>query len=192
VPDPAKSEEENAAAKAAHDATKPAPATDPAANAALTAPLDFKTLTIPEGFQVDEALAARFTEVVNDDKLSRAERAQKLIDLQAELMTGLSEKGKTAWDDLQQDWKTKVQSDSEIGGAKLPTVLQDIGSILDQYGTPELREVFTLTGAGNHPAMVKFLYKIAGKLKEGSPVSGAPAAQPGGDAKTLYPNTQLT
>lgn len=192
VPDPAKSAEENATAKAAHDATKPAPVAPAAADPALTAPLDFKSIKIPEGFQVDEALSNEFTEIVNDDKLSRADRAQKLIDLQAKLMSGLSERGKTEWNNLQADWTQKTQADPDVGGAKLPAVLQDIGTILDTYGTPELREVFTLTGAGNHPEMVKFLYKIAGKLKEGGPVSGAPTSQPGGDAKSLYPNTQLT
>jgi len=188
VPDPAKSEADNATAKAAHDATKPAaPAAAPDPKA--VAPIDFsKDIKLPEGFVADEALSKEFTDVINDDKLSRAERAQKLIDLQAKAMASLSEAGKTAWNTLQTDWQAKVQADPDVGGAKLPSVLQNISTLLDNYGTRELREVFTLTGAGNNVEMVKFLNKIAAKLNEGGPVSGAPPNTAPG-AKNLYNNT---
>ena len=114
VPDPAKSEADNATAKAAHDATKPAaPATAPDPKA--VAPIDFsKDIKLPEGFVADEALSKEFTDVINDDKLSRAERAQKLIDLQAKAMASLSEAGKTAWNTLQTDWQAKVQADPDV------------------------------------------------------------------------------
>lgn len=195
VPDATKTADENAAAKTAHDATKPAPVAETPeaklAREAAIAPLDFKNIKVPEGFTVDEAVSKEFTDIVNDDKLSRADRAQRLIDLQAKFFSDVATKRNEAWNTMQTDWQAKVQADPEIGGAKLPGNLNAISNLLTTYGSPELREVFTFTGAGNHVEMVKFLTKIAAKLGEGGPVSGSPGDKDGG-SKVLYPNTSLT
>jgi len=194
VPDPAKSDEENAAAKTAHDATKP-PAPEPVkppAAAELT-PIDFsKDVKLPEGFTVNETQSKEFTDIVNDHSLSRAQMAQKLVDLQAksitELTTALSEKGKTDWDKVQTDWRKQCQQDPVIGGDKLPATEAAIGRLLDTFGDREARAAFDLTGAGNHPAIVRMLTKIGAKLNEPAP---PPPPNPGNTeadaARKMFP-----
>lgn len=187
VPDTAKSADENAAAKTAHDATKPAPV----AEAAPTfTPIDFaKDVKLPEGVVVDENVSKEFTAIVNDPKLSRAEMAQKLVDLQiknaGDASTKLSETGKQNWETLQTDWQKLCQTDPDIGGDKLPVAEQNIGRLLDTFGTPALRAVFDLTGAGNHPEMVKFMNKVQVKLDEYKEPSPPPPPNAGSTDQSL-------
>lgn len=193
VNDDTKSVEENAAAKTAHDATKPAAA--PAATP--VAPLDFaKDIKLPDGFEVDEGAAKEFSEIINDSALTPAARAQKLIDLQAKTFTSIAEARNTAWDDLQKDWAGKVQSDPVIGGEKLATVSAGIGRLIDTIGASisptaarEFREVMNLTGAGNHPAVVHFMNVFATKLNEGGPITPpAPPPEQKSAAEVLFPS----
>lgn len=181
APDATKTAEENTALKAAHDATKPttAPAVVPAASV-LTA-IDFaKDIKLPEGFVVDKPTSDEFTNIVNDHTLTRPQMAQKLVDLQTKALTSLSEKGKADWETLQEDWRTKTHADPVVGGNNFAAVEANISRLLTTFGDTELRSVFDLTGAGNHPRMVKFLNAIAVKLNEPLP---SPPADPSGGVK---------
>jgi len=151
-------------------------------------PLTFEALKMPEGFTVDEDTSKSFVELMNDDKLTTAERAQKLIEMQSSLLTKAGETLQKQWSDQQTAWQEEVRADPEIGGDKLEPALGKISQLLDKYGSPELRGVFDATGAGNHPQIVKFLHKIANDLSEGTPVSGAPASAEPSLAQQLYPS----
>lgn len=150
-------------------------------------PIAFDKLTLPEGLEIPPEMGAKFTEILNDADLTPAARAQALIDLQAQVAKEASEKGSQAWADLQTKWQDEVKSDPEVGGTKLEPMLTSISQLLDQYGTPELREVFATTGAGNRVEVVKFLGKIAADLAEGKPALGAPTT-PSITAASLYPS----
>lgn len=133
-----------------------------------------------------------FLGIMNDDKLSGAERAQKLVDLQANTLKSMSEKAVADWDKLQETWQGEVKADPTVGGDKLEANLGKISTLINTFGTPEVREIFSQTGAGNNVHMVKFLTKIAAALGEGTPT---PAAVPAGGAKTLaqkmYPSMKV-
>ena len=51
------------------------------AEAAQPEPLKAEDITIPEGVEVDAELGKSFVDILNDEKLSRKELAQKLFDL---------------------------------------------------------------------------------------------------------------
>lgn len=153
-------------------------------------PLTADSIKIPEGMVVDEPLRDKFLEVMNNAELAPQARAQALIDLQAEVAKAVSERGNKLWQDMQETWVKDAQTQF---GAALEPALGNISKLLDQYGgTPEqvkeLRDVFTLTGAGNHPAMVRFLDNLGKPLREGSAKSGAPSGSQRSAAERLYPN----
>jgi hypothetical protein len=125
---------------------------------------------------------------MNDEKLTPAERAQKLVDIQTGLMTKVAEANYKAWTDLQDKWQEEVRADPEIGGEKLAPALGEISKLLDRYGSPELRLALTETGAGNHPQVVRFLHKLAKDLGEGGPVLGAPTTAKESLADRMYPS----
>lgn len=150
-------------------------------------PFKVEEIKLPEGVEVDPELQKGFVELVNKHGLSR-EAAAELVTLQANAMKAVSDKSNGAWDEMQTTWQKEVSADPDVGGAKQETVLSAISKLVDHYGTPELRGVFDLTGAGNNVHVIKFLAKIAADLGEPGPVSGRPAGTPKDAATILYPN----
>lgn len=123
-----------------------------------------------------------FLGVMNDATLDGPGRAQKLVDLQTKAMTAMSEKAVADWTKLQETWQEEVRNDPVVGGEKLDANLGKISTLINVHGSPEVRDIFSQTGAGNNVHMVKFLTNIANALGEALP---APAAAPPGGAKSL-------
>lgn len=150
--------------------------------AAEFVPLSADDLTIPEGFEADDEIRDKFLDVVNDQEMSAKDRANALIELQAETIRQASERISEAWTQQREAWVEEVKADPEIGGDKFEPTMGKISKLLNEFGDPNLREqVFDITGAGDHPLMIKFLAKVADALSEGTPVSG----DAGGDKLTL-------
>lgn len=169
----------------------PAPETPPAEPAPAVeplAPLSFENIKLPEGLTIPDEDRTAVLDIMNDDKLSGADRLQRLVDFQGQVMQRAAEANFKAWTDLQSQWQDAVRADPEIGGDKLQPALGEISKLVDKYGSPELREAMDTTGAGNHPAIVKFLSKVAKDLSEGGPVLGAPSSAKESLADRMYPS----
>ena len=150
-------------------------------------PLTAEDLKFPDGMQVDDAARDDFLGILNNRELTPAQQAQALVDLQAKVATQASEAGSQAWTTLQETWVKDVKADPDVGGAKLEPALASIGKLIESHGSPELRAVMDLTGAGNNVHVIKFLSNIAKTLTEGGHVSGAPGATEQSVADLLYP-----
>lgn len=188
APDPAKSEADNAAAKAEHDKGKPAEGKK------LDAPVAFEAdkIKLPEGFTKDDESFGKFGEIMNDSKLSPTERGQKLVELQAEVAKKASEAGTKAWNDLQDQWVRDVKADKEIGGDKLIPTQQVISKAIDALG-PDSAKAFRLaldyTGAGNNPAIIKGLAAMGKLLTEGGHITGNPPKTGKTIQEEFFPNS---
>lgn len=167
---------------------------EPPAQAALFDPAAWKA---PEGVKIDEEKLKGFAEVVNDQKLSGAERGAKLLSLYQEAMDGATKQvtdyNAKAWADTIGRWEKTVKADEEIGGDKLEPALQSIGrmlNVLGPEGSAAFKAAMTVTGAGSHPAVVKGMAKLAELLTEGNHIPGSPG---GGKAKSIgsifFPNS---
>lgn len=139
---------------------------------------DPESLTLPEGFQKDEAHFAQFTEWAKEAGINQPQ-AEKLIGLHAEAVKQLTESTTRAWEEQNNVWINEVKADKELGGANLTTVKQTIAKVLDNpdLSDPKFREALDYTGAGNNPAVIRTLYRMAQKLTEGASVAGEPAAR---------------
>jgi len=118
---------------------------------------------------------------------------QKLIDFHvAEIKTAAERVADQQWEVFnrtQTEWKKAFAEDPEIGGNRIETTLAECGSIIEQFGgkvdpqtgmanpeqVAELRKVLSATGAGNHPAVIRWVHNVARALGEGRPV---PAPRP--------------
>lgn len=159
-----------------------APAEDEAASAD-TPPVpafDVGALTIPEGFALPEELGKIFGDVLNDDKLSPQERGQQLLDMyikntgetQVAQVAAAEAAAKETWKTMNNEWRDQIKSlpefkadpDGEAG--KVLQALTTIGA------GPEFFAALDLTGAGNHPAILQVLHRLAKPLFEGSAVGG--------------------
>lgn len=156
------------------------------------APLTLEAIKLPEGVKSDDPLVKEYVDLQNDTKLSQAERANKLLELYGKATKAASEQGSKAWDDLRTNWQKEIKNDPEIGGAKFEESHAAVGRVLDHFGDKAVRDAFDTTGAGDNPAIFKFLVKIGGLLKEGTPKPGTPSSLPKTHAEILYPNQGKT
>ena len=167
---------------------------EPLVGAQVSAPVTMENLKFPENAEIDQDMANSLLGVLNDQNLPPAERAQALVDLHLKSVESASERASQFYRELQDEWVG--QAIQEFGGEdKLRPMLGAISLLIDEYGgTPEqrteLRDLFSLTGAGNSPRMVGFLYNLSKELsKEGKPMTGGQPATAGRTAaEILYPN----
>lgn len=156
------------------------PATAEAAPEAAPEPIVYQAFNLPENFERDEEGMKSFTDVLQEARLSQ-EAGQKFIDLFVKEAEKMQQRAYDGFKQTVETWGKETEADPEIGGNRLQTALRQAGSVIEQFGTPELREIFNLTGVGNHPAMVRFLSKVGAFIAEGSPL---PATKPPAPAKS--------
>lgn len=156
------------------------------------AKIEYTDFTLPKGVELSaedlDAFKAEAAELGLDQGA-----AQKLIDRHVKAVQAQGQQMTELWADTQKKWQDEVKADPEIGGAKLPEVRTTIGKALAEYGAPGLKKALIITGAGNHPAMIKTLYNMARALTEGGHVAGNPPkakAKPDSLAAALYPETE--
>jgi hypothetical protein len=164
---------------------------DPAPDAAF----DAEKLTLAEGFEKNE-LYGEFVELAKGAGFSQ-KTSQSLIDFYSKAAKESADANAAAWQAQNMKWQEEVKADPEVGGNKLPGVLQTISKLLDipELNGPQLRKDLAFTGAGNLPSMVKFLHKVALRLTEGAAVGGAPPNGAGvrpNIADAMYPGGPRT
>jgi hypothetical protein len=156
---------------------------DKAAAPAADAPVEAKAepivydFKIPEGVALADGERAELVDLFNEGK-AQPEYAQKLLDRHYAEVKKVAESIRaeqfSEWNKTQDEWRGQVMADPELGGPRLQTTLNMAGTVLEQYGSDDLRKMLGYTGAGNHPAMVRFMHNIARALGEGRPVPAPP------------------
>ena len=189
--DPSKTAEENAAAKAEHDKTKPAgDDKDKNKDAANEVPADGKyELTMPEGVEVDAELLAAVSPRFKELGLTRAQ-AQALTDDFIKVQQQRGEAQAKGWGERVQKWADDAKADKDIGGDKWAGTVTDAQRAINKLGTPELKEYLNASGGGNHPELIRILAKAGALLKEDSPPTdgGQGSGKPVDAASILFPH----
>lgn len=179
-PDPAKSDEENAAAKLDHDKKHPL----------NQVPEDGKyNLTMPEGIELDTSLLDGISPTLKELNLSHG-NAQALVDKFIETQKSKAEAQTKAWGETVAGWQETAKKDPEIGGAKWDDTVRASTSAVRRFGTPALTEYLEASGAGNHPEIIRLMAKVGSMIAEDSP---AISENPGGkgaddNSARMYPN----
>lgn len=151
-------------------------------------PIEYTDFKLPENFVADPDAIAEFKTVAKEYKLTQ-EQAQKLIDMQTSLAAKQSKITQEQWENVQKDWRSKSESDKEFGGAEFKANVGLAKKALDKFGTKEFREALEVTGMGNHPEIIRFLYKVGKTISEDSISSGRTTQSGNRDiAKILFPN----
>lgn len=160
------------------------------------APVEYTDFTLPEGSTLDPELRGKFTDILAKSGVSQDD-AQALVDLYGGEMKKLADAAKApyeAWHTLQREWQASVKADPELGGANLEPMKREVAKVIDAIsGDPKdakaLRQALASTGAGNNPAVLRFLYRTAQATNEGATVQGGGPTKEGTSlAKTLYPS----
>ena len=122
------------------------------------------------------------------------EAAQRLVDLQAKASQKSAESMKARIAEYYapvggppDTWEGLAKADPEIGGAKFDENMTLISKARDRFGTPKLLEVLNLTGAANHPEVLRFFLRTGKAISEDGFVAargGAGGRKP--DAEVFY------
>ena len=136
--------------------------------------LTIKDITIPEGYEYDNELGESFLSILNDEKISRKELAQKLFDLyqsqNVKMLEGFKvaeeAKNKKYEEDLKAEkaqWLKQCQADKEYGGQNWENSQAIIDRGCKQLATPEAVKLMQVYNLNTHPEIVRMFYR-AGKL----------------------------
>lgn len=140
------------------------------------APTDYN-FTVPEGMEVNEPLMEEFVAFAKAENLS-PEVGQKLIDMQARFEKQNYETSQKQWTTLQEEWTNASKADTEFGGQEMTANLAIAKKTIDQFGTPELKEMLDFTGAGNHPEIIRLFYRVGKAISDDKLVIGEGSTSP--------------
>lgn len=174
------------------DAKDAAP-TGQAAPASAAEPTAYE-LKYPEGVAADDATFGKFKELAQKTGL-KADGAQQIVDFFVESQKAASEQQKLAVEQAQKQWVEAAKADKEFGGPQFDANIQVAQKALHKFGDSEITELLERTGLGNHPAFVRWAYRIGKSISEdsiaGASAPGTASAAQSDDAflRGLYPNT---
>ena len=144
--------------------------------------------------ELDPEVLTAFGEVAKELDLPQ-EAAQKVLDKVAPVMQARQaqevEKART-------EWAERSQSDEEFGGENLDANLEVAKSALNAFGTDPFKQLLQESGLGNHPEVIRFMYRAGKAISEDSYVGNSQGANPKGGvpkdfngiANALYSNQQ--
>lgn len=157
----------------------------------------YADLTLGDDFTPNEEALTAAKSIFAEAQLP-VESAQKLLDLYATNIKATAEAAAKATQEtftaLNTKWAAETNALPEMQGEAKKQTLAILGRTMDEFGSPEAREAFNLTGAGNNPHIVRYILSLAQAVVEGGPTpAGAPVATDPRKGKSLgqrlYPNS---
>ena len=144
--------------------------------------------------ELDPEVLTAFGEVAKELDLPQ-EAAQKVLDKVAPVIQAKQAK---AVEQARADWATESQSDEEFGGENLEANLEIAKTSLKEFGTDALKSLLQESGLGNHPEVIRFMYRAGKAISEDSYVGNSEGAVGksnvpkdfNGIANALYSNQQ--
>jgi hypothetical protein len=168
---------------------KPAEAPKPAETPELPA---YEAFKLPEGVPLDESRVEAFKELIGPHRIDQ-DTAQKLVDLHTEVLQqyrdGLLAQQHTAFADTRRGWVDKIKADPVLGGSGFNTALMAAARMRDllvpEAHRAEFEDFMRMTGAGDHPALMRLLHTAARIFDEPTapPIPARPVPDRGGSAK---------
>jgi hypothetical protein len=172
------------AAAGSDPAKKPADG-DPDKGKVAGAPEKYDDFKLPEGFTVDAKELEEVQGLFKEANLDQS-TAQKMIDKWTGKQTAAAEANAKAWTDLRGDWVKTAKADKEFGGQNFDANVGVAKNALKAFGTPELNEALTLTGVGDHPEFIRFVYRIGKAIGEDKLTFGGAKGTPKAPEDILY------
>lgn len=135
-----------------HDMADEPPGT-PAAAAERTGEV---TLQAPEGFDGNDPAFREFANTARELRLDQ-KAANRLLQLHQKAMVERNQQVERQ----AEAWRAELANDSEVSQHA-----DAARELLGEYGGPEVQQLFEQTWLGDHPALVRFIVKVARELKE--------------------------
>lgn len=153
------------------------------------APEEYEEFTTPEGVELDTEVTGELKTLAKELNLSQKD-AQRLADLGLKQASKFSEQPNKIVADAKIEWEKQTQNDEEIGGRKLAENLSVAKKAMNAYGSDNLKTLLNESGLGNHPDVIRFMYRAGKAISEDTIVRGAgnDTPKPKSAADMLYGN----
>ncbi len=125
-----------------------------------------------DGKELDSEITDTFSEVARELNLTQ-DAAQKVLDRMAPKM---AQRQQAQIDAIRSQWAEASRSDKEFGGDTIDANLAVAKTALDKFGTPELRTLLNESGLGNHPEVIRLLYRAGRAIGEDGYVGSSAGA----------------
>ena len=143
---------------------------------------------------LDPEVLTAFGEVAKELDLPQ-DAAQKVLDKVAPVIQARQAE---QVEQARTEWAESSKSDDEFGGENLNANLEVAKTALDAFGTDPLKQLLSESGLGNHPEVIRFMYRAGKAISEDSYVGNSQGANPKGGvpkdfngiANALYSNQQ--
>ena len=142
------------------------PASD-AEDKPVGAPEEYE-FTAPENSSISEDVLEVYKEAAREADLSQ-EAAQAIVD---KIAPAIAKQQEAQVQAIRQEWIDTSKNDKEFGGDELQANLGVAKEALEKFGTPELTQLLNETGLGNHPELIRCLYRVGKTLKQDNFVDG--------------------
>lgn len=87
-------------------------------------------------------------------------------------------------------WAEDTRNDPEIGGAHFNENMGLATAAYKRYATPELKQILTNSGLGNHPEVIRLFCRLGKEMRQDTGVSGS-ASAPAQGRRRRYPNSNM-
>ena len=122
--------------------------------------------------ELDPEVLTAFGDVAKELNLPQ-EAAQKVLDKVAPVIQAKQAK---VIEQTKVEWANQSKSDEEFGGESLTDNLDVAKASLDTFGTDALKSLLQETGLGNHPEVIRFMYRAGKAISEDSYVGNSQGA----------------
>ncbi len=144
------------------------------------APEEYADFTVPEGMTLTESIED-LKAFAKEKNLSQ-EETQKLVDMGTRVAQRTETRYREQITAVQAKWTEDSKVDKEFGGDALNESVAVARKALDTFGTPELSAMLHESGLGNHPEVIRLLYRMGKAVSEDRLVPGT--KKPEGAGKT--------
>lgn len=159
----------------------------------------YEPFALPEGLTPEPERMAELTGILGELRASQ-EQGQKLVDLYVaeagRYRDFLASEQRRVFDETRAGWRRAATDDPEFGGARLSATLSSIRSMRDRFAADDahLREfarVLDFTGAGDHPAVIRWFAAAAREFERLAREPGPVPAQRAAVAVNRYQRRYL-
>lgn len=153
------------------------------------APEKYEDFKLPEGLTLDAPVMDAFTALAKETNMPQA-TAQKFVDLAAQMQQNTVAQVQSVVEAQAEKWGLDSKADKEFGGEKFDESLAVAKSALDRFGTPELRTLLNQSKLGNHPEVLRFMFRAGQAISQDGFVPGRNGA-PAKDARSMYSQSNM-
>lgn len=134
--------------------------------------VDYSQIKCPDGFELDKDIMAQVSPVLKELKCSK-ENAEKIVAAGAEVFNKAIQAQADAYAQKVSDWEKETRADEILG--KEENIAIANRAVLE-FGDERLTKEIIEAGLGNHPAFVRFCYKVGKAICEDQVVNSTGSA----------------